>query len=225
VIGTVTGAIMPGLAPRRKQRPRWAEPSIELARSMMRTSAVLAALVLGACGSAKPNAVVGMPDAAGDGDGGGAGTGATMDGAVDDYGKDSEAVDQVADSGAAPDTSDAAIDRTPSPCQPPCGFTQTCFRGLCINQVSEAVGCRMDTDPAGAAISYGCDFGLACALTPGGDFTCEPGVSADTNAMPCNGGWCGTDCACTDPTHWICTCSKPDAGDRGVDGLADAGSD
>jgi len=29
-----------------------------------------------------------------------------------------------------------------------------------------AVGCRMATDPADSLISFGCDFGGACALTP-----------------------------------------------------------
>ena len=171
---------------------------------------VLALGLLQACGGGSLQSAAG---ADGSSDAGSAD--AAADGSADvsdSQRKDSEPVDGVADLGAALDGSDSAIDGQPLSCHPPCAFTETCFRGVCIKQNGMAVGCRMATDPADSGISFGCDFALACALTPSGDFTCEPGITADTIAMPCNGGWCGTNCACTDPTHWTCTCYRPDAG-------------
>jgi hypothetical protein len=83
----------------------------------------------------------------------------------------------------------------------------------CANANGSPVGCWLaDSDSSFAP--YGCDFGLACALTDGGQLTC---VGESFATHPCNGGWCGSGCTCIGiPGHGpSCLCGA--AHDAGID--------
>jgi len=174
---------------------------------MTRAGVALAAFALSACSSRVPTAAVPTSDAA------------AADGRADvsdAQRKDSEPGEGVADLGAAPDLADATIDYgQPLRCHPTCAFTDECIQGVCQSQIASPVSCRLATDPPDSATTYICDFALACTLTASGDLTCEQSSAADS---PCNGGSCGSHCACTDPTHRTCTCYKPDAGPGSIEG-------